>query len=111
MSSAVTLIISHINNRNNGNPVMPMTHAYQTIRPHVLQTLSCEMRTLMMSWHCHYWRLRFSYPGYVTMQNVMALTRYLEKLFGRKVDLVSKKWLSPYLRPDYIESEVVWCEG
>lgn len=45
-------------------------------------------------------------PGYVTMQNVMALTRYLEELFGRNVDLVSEKWLSPYLRP-YIEAEVV----
>ncbi|MCZ0862576.1 hypothetical protein O0S09_04800 [Methanocorpusculum sp. CW153] len=40
------------------------------------------------------------------MQNVMALTRYLEELFGRNVDLVSEKWLSPYLRP-YIEAEVV----
>lgn len=44
------------------------------------------------------------------MQNVMALTRCLEELFGRNVDLVSEKWLSPYLRP-YIEVEVVWCEG
>lgn len=40
------------------------------------------------------------------MQNVMALTRYLEELFGRNVDLISEKWPSPYLQP-YIEAEVV----
>lgn len=105
-----------------------MTPEYQTIRPFVLQTLSREMRTLQDIYGVATIGVFGSVireedtpesdvdilvtyrPGYVTMQNVMALTWYLEELFGRNVDLVSEKWLSPYLRP-YIEAEVVWCEG
>ena len=102
-----------------------MTSEYQTIRPLVLQPLSREMHTLQDIYGVATigvfgsvirgedtpesdvdilinYRL-----GYVTMQNVMALTRYLEELFDRNVDLVSEKWLSPYLRP-YIEAEIVW---
>lgn len=43
-----------------------------------------------------------------TLHNFMALIDYLEDIFGRKVDLVTKKSLNPYLRP-IIEKEVVWC--
>lgn len=105
-----------------------MTPEYQTIRSHVLQSLSREMRTLQDIYGVATIGVFGSIirgentpesdvdilvtyrPGYVTTQNVMALTRYLEELFGRNVDLVSEKWLSPYLLP-YIETEVVWCEG
>jgi uncharacterized protein len=44
-----------------------------------------------------------------TLHNFMGLIFYLEKLFDRKVDLVTKTSLSPYLRPT-VEKEVVWCE-
>ncbi len=44
-----------------------------------------------------------------TLHNFMSLIDYLENLFGRKVDLVTQKSLSPYLRP-IVEKEVVWCE-
>ena len=44
-----------------------------------------------------------------TLHNFMSLIDYLEGLFGRKVDLVTQKSLSPYLRP-IVEKEVVWCE-
>lgn len=47
--------------------------------------------------------------GEPTLHNFMGLIDYLEKLFGRKVDLVTQKSLSPYLRP-IVEKEVVWCE-
>ena len=38
-------------------------------------------------------------------RNYIAVNDYLEKLFGRKVDVVTKKSLSPYIGP-YIEREV-----
>lgn len=44
-----------------------------------------------------------------TFDNFMELSFYLEDLFGRKVDLLTPKSLSPYMRPS-IEKEVVWCE-
>jgi len=44
-----------------------------------------------------------------TLHNFMGLIYYLEKLFSRKVDLVTQKSLSPYLRP-IVEKEVIWCE-
>lgn len=34
----------------------------------------------------------------------------LEELFGRSVDLVTVKGLSPYIRP-YVEREVIWVYG
>lgn len=48
--------------------------------------------------------------GGATFQNFMALIRYLEALFGRRVDLVTTRGIDPYLRP-YIEDEVIWCEA
>ncbi|MEN4017029.1 MAG: hypothetical protein PQ975_00960 [Methanobacterium sp.] len=44
-----------------------------------------------------------------TLHDFMSLIDYLENLFGRKVDLVTQKSLSPYLRP-CVEKEVIWCE-
>lgn len=44
-----------------------------------------------------------------TFDNFMELSFYLEDLFGMKVDLLTPKSLSPYMRPS-IEKEVVWCE-
>ena len=42
----------------------------------------------------------------VGMEVFLDLADYLEDLFGRKVELVSAKWLSPYLRP-YVENDVI----
>ncbi|MCK4667007.1 nucleotidyltransferase family protein [Candidatus Dependentiae bacterium] len=39
----------------------------------------------------------------------MDLVSYLEDLFGKKVDLITKGNLSPYIKP-YIEKEVKWYE-
>lgn len=47
--------------------------------------------------------------GRATFQNFMDLIRYLEDLFGRRVDLVTTGGIDPYLRR-YIEDEVIWCE-
>ena len=47
-------------------------------------------------------------PGKSTLANLSGLHEYLETLFGRNVDLVSKKWMSPILRP-YIEQDVIFC--
>ena len=44
-----------------------------------------------------------------TFDNFMNLSLYLERLFGRKVDLVTIKGLSPYIS-SIVEREVVWCE-
>ncbi len=41
-----------------------------------------------------------------TLQNLLNLGDYLEALFGRKVDLVPKKWISPHFRP-IIEREAI----
>jgi len=48
--------------------------------------------------------------GQTTFQNFMDLIRYLEDLFDRRVDLVTTGGIDPYLR-QYIEDEVIWCEG
>ncbi|WOF17059.1 nucleotidyltransferase family protein [Methanoplanus sp. FWC-SCC4] len=45
-------------------------------------------------------------PGIKTYHALLDLGEYLEKLFGRKVDLVSSEWMSPYLRP-YVDAEVI----
>lgn len=45
-----------------------------------------------------------------TLHNFMGLIFYLEELFNKKVDLVTEKSLSPYIK-DTVEKEVVWCEG
>jgi predicted nucleotidyltransferase len=44
-----------------------------------------------------------------TFDNFMQLAFSLEKLLGKKVDLVTNGSLSPYIRP-YVEKEVRWCE-
>lgn len=41
-----------------------------------------------------------------TLRNLLNLGDYLEALFGRKVDLVPKKWISPHFRP-IIEREAI----
>jgi uncharacterized protein len=44
-----------------------------------------------------------------TLHNFMGLIFYLERLFDKKLDLVTTTSLSPYSRPK-MEKEVVWCE-
>lgn len=44
-----------------------------------------------------------------TFDNFMGLVFYLEKLFGKKVDLITDGNLSPYIKP-YVEKEVRWHE-
>ena len=47
--------------------------------------------------------------GAKTFDNFMDLVFSLEKLLGKKVDIVTQGSLSPYIRP-YVEKEVRWCE-
>jgi len=42
-------------------------------------------------------------------ENFMDLAFYLEKLFGRKIELITNGNLSPYIQP-YVEKEVKWYE-
>jgi predicted nucleotidyltransferase len=44
-----------------------------------------------------------------TFDNFMDLLFFLEELFGKDVDLITTRGMSPYIRPN-IEKEVVWCE-
>ncbi len=44
-----------------------------------------------------------------TFDNFMDLVFSLEKYLGRKVDVITKGSLSPYIRP-YVEKEVRWYE-
>ena len=44
--------------------------------------------------------------GAIGIQRFLDLADFLEELFGRKVELVSEKYLSPYIRP-YVEADVV----
>jgi predicted nucleotidyltransferase len=44
-----------------------------------------------------------------TFDNFMDLLFFLEELFGKDVDLITTRGMSPYIRPS-IEKEVVWCE-
>jgi len=43
-----------------------------------------------------------------TYDNFIDLAFYLEKLYEKKIDLITIKGLSPYILP-YVEEEVVWC--
>ncbi len=43
-----------------------------------------------------------------TYDNFINLAFYLENLFGKRIDLVTVKGLSPYIYP-FVEKEVVWC--
>lgn len=45
-------------------------------------------------------------PGESTLANLVSLGTYLEDLFGRKIDLIAERSLSPYIRSDVI-AEVV----
>jgi predicted nucleotidyltransferase len=44
-----------------------------------------------------------------TYDNFINLAFFLENLFGKEVDVVTTKSVSPYLAP-FIKREVVWCE-
>ena len=44
-----------------------------------------------------------------TFDNFMELAFELEKLFGKKVDLLTEKGISPYILP-YIKNEIIWYE-
>lgn len=48
-------------------------------------------------------------PGEATFENFMHLADYLETLFSRRVDLLTRDGVSKYLRP-VIEKEVIWFE-
>ena len=43
-------------------------------------------------------------PSYKTFRNFLALNYYLEDLFGRKVELVTKQSLSPYIGPHILKT-------
>ena len=43
-------------------------------------------------------------PKKKTFRNFMALVYYLEALFGRKVELVTKQSLSPYIGPQILKT-------
>ena len=43
-----------------------------------------------------------------TYDNFIELAFYLEKLYGKKIDLITVKGLSPYILPS-VEKEVIWC--
>ena len=50
--------------------------------------------------------VEFEKPSF---DNFMDLLFFLEDLFGKKVDLVTTKGISPYISP-FVKKEVVWCE-
>ena len=43
-------------------------------------------------------------PHKKTFRNFMALVYYLESLFGRKVELITKQSLSPYIGPQILKT-------
>lgn len=43
-----------------------------------------------------------------TFDNFMNLIFYLEDLYGKEIDLITLKSLSPYIAP-YVVKEVIWC--
>jgi predicted nucleotidyltransferase len=45
-----------------------------------------------------------------SLDNFIDLVFELEKIFGRKVDLLTEKGISPYILP-YVQSEVRWYEA
>ena len=50
--------------------------------------------------------VEFEEPSF---DHFMDLAFFLEDLFGKRVDLVTTKGLSPYINP-FVEKEVVWVE-
>jgi len=49
--------------------------------------------------------VEFEVPSF---DNFMDLAFFLEELFGREVDLVTTRGLSPHVAP-FVEREVVWA--
>ncbi|HNX17061.1 MAG TPA: nucleotidyltransferase family protein [Methanoregula sp.] len=47
--------------------------------------------------------------GYATIRNFVSLADYLEALFKRNVDLVTREGLDRYIRP-HVEADVIWVE-
>ncbi len=45
-----------------------------------------------------------------TFDNYIELTFELEKIFNRKIDLLTEKGISPYILP-YIKNEIQWYEA
>lgn len=45
-----------------------------------------------------------------SLDNFIDLVFELEKIFGRKVDLLTEKGISPYILP-YVQNEVRWYEA
>ena len=50
--------------------------------------------------------VEFNKPNF---ENFMDLVFFLEDLFGKKVELITKGSLSPHIEP-YVEKELVWSE-
>jgi predicted nucleotidyltransferase len=50
--------------------------------------------------------VEFNIPNF---ENFMDLVFFLEDLFGKKVELITKGSMSPYIEP-YVEKELVWSE-
>lgn len=46
----------------------------------------------------------------ISLDNFIDLVFELEKIFGRKVDLLTEKGISPYILP-YVQNEVRWYEA
>lgn len=44
--------------------------------------------------------------GASTLANLIELDEYLEELLGRKIDLVGRNWISPYIRSDVIAGAI-----
>ena len=45
-------------------------------------------------------------PGALSLEHVAGLEDYLENLFERKVDLVSRKWINPYFRDTVLREAI-----
>ena len=45
-------------------------------------------------------------PGALSLEHVAGLEDYLEDLFERKVDLVSRKWINPYFRDTVLREAI-----
>ena len=50
--------------------------------------------------------VEFNRPNF---ENFMDLAFFLEDLFGKKVELITKGSMSPYIEP-YVEKELIWSE-
>jgi predicted nucleotidyltransferase len=50
--------------------------------------------------------VEFNRPNF---ENFMDLVFFLEDLFGKRVELITKGSMSPYIEP-YVEKELIWSE-